>query len=206
MTFIFLLFLKLFAGTVHLCQGTVVTRVPMRLSRNSSLKHWRLAHFRGVNCLCRTRVVKKQLLAATVFANRARREGLPGVYLAKASGEPSIAKENNYPFAVRISCGTHTIKINIGSPRPHLCFAFMRAIKQYIIFSPKMIKRELSFLSNQFVFTFSATFKIRIKRYLTHKMDHEWNKTRNAMKWSNQLKIPNLHKYFFQSDTLSLNA
>ena len=147
MTFIFLLFLKLFAGTVHLCQGTVVTRVPMRLSRNSSLKHWRLAHFRGVNCLCRTRVVKKQLLAATVFANRARREGLPGVYLAKASGEPSIAKENNYPFAVRISCGTHTIKINIGSPRPHLCFAFMRAIKQYIIFSPKMIKRELSIFS-----------------------------------------------------------
>jgi len=27
--------------------------------------------FRGVNCLCRTRVVKKQLPAATVFANRA---------------------------------------------------------------------------------------------------------------------------------------
>jgi hypothetical protein len=97
-TFILLLFPKLFASAaaaaaapVHLCQRTVVINVYRCDFRAARLRntHRRPAHFRGVNYLCRTRVVKKQLLAATVFANRARRsgEGLPGVYLAEADEE-----------------------------------------------------------------------------------------------------------------------
>jgi len=49
------------------------------------------------------------------------------MYSVEADGEPSMAKENNYPSAV--SCGTRPIKINIDlAPGLCLLFTFIRAI------------------------------------------------------------------------------
>lgn len=96
-TFIlFLLFPKLFAGAVPSpSDDSRYTRV----RETRLLKHGQTyrAHFRGVNCLCRTRVVKKQLLAASSYlrtalaaAAAAAGQGLPRVYLTETSGRRAV--------------------------------------------------------------------------------------------------------------------
>jgi len=51
------------------CRGSGSLRRAATFAKLVSSERQR--RFRGVNCLCRTRVVKKQLPATTVFANRA---------------------------------------------------------------------------------------------------------------------------------------
>lgn len=148
-------FPKLFAGAVHLCQRTVVTRVPMRLSRSSSLKHWRLIVFVG---LLKSNYPPRPYLRTVPVGPG----GTPGSVFS--GEEPSIAKENNYPSAVRVSCGTRTIKINIGSLRHYLWFTFICVTKRRVIFLPLRrwpSENYRSFPSNQFVFTLSAYSKYK---------------------------------------------
>lgn len=71
--------------------------------------------------------------------------GLLGVYLAEAVGEPSIAKENNYPSTVCVSCGARSIKINIGFTLPSLLLsAFIRAHDQLAHYILVFVKVKLS--------------------------------------------------------------
>jgi len=124
------------------------------------------------------------------------------------SGEPSMAKENNYPSAVRVSCGTRTIKINIGTPRPHLRSRFYpRDRATYSLLLRRWLcENYRSFPSNQFVFTLSATSKTRDTIFNAQdamimsgiKRETLWNGSD-----SDQNSIIQM---FFRSDYLSSNA
>lgn len=97
-TFILLLFSKLFADAVHLCQTVVVTRAYFDRDFHEArlLKHWQTVHVSAeLIAFVGRGLLKSNYSPRPYLPNRAR--GLPWVYLTEAGEEPSIAKENNYP-------------------------------------------------------------------------------------------------------------
>jgi len=150
--FVSLPFLKTFRGASLSTNGRY-TRVPDATRRETRLRNTdKSERLREVNCLCRTRVVKKQLLSRRerIWEPRlpAGDGGLPGVYLAEAVGEPSIAKENNYPSTVCVSCGARSIKINIGFAFCSLLSAINWRACILVFVRVKLTEDYRSFLSN----------------------------------------------------------